>query len=514
MTALPVADAATTRFFHDWLTIFSGHVRAVDYAAARPLVHPDVVIFGTHTDVLKSLDTWVAQQWDNVWPKTEDFTFDLAQTHVLVSDDASLATVVAPWTSTGFHPDGEKFPRPGRATLVFHKGDDGWKIVHSHMSLNRGVPQTSHADRPSKRADLDLTAPRSGAEVPADLERPRTMAHGHDTPNGAAPRLRSRRWFDEPSDPGMTALYLERYMNYGITREELQGGKPIIGIAQTGSDLSPCNRHHLELAKRVRDGIRDGGRRAVRIPGAPDPGDRQAPDRRARPQPGLSRPRRGAARLPARRRGADHRLRQDHACLPDGVRPRSTSRRSCCPAARCSTAGGSGKLAGSGTIVWEGRKMLAEGKIGYEEFMEMVASSAPSVGHCNTMGTALSMNSLAEALGMSLPGCASIPGPHRERGQMAYETGQAHRGHGAREPAPVRHHDAGGVRERGRRCGRARRILQLSDPHGGHRPPHGRRAHAGRTGSASARKFPCWSIASRPDDSWARRSSAPAACRR
>ena len=131
-------------------------------------------------------------------------------------------------------------------------------------------------------------------------------------------RLRSQLWFDNPDNPGMTALYLERYLNFGLTREELRSGKPIIGIAQTGSDLSPCNRHHLELAERVREGIRDGRRHRVRVPGASDPGDRQAPDRGARPQPRLSRPGRGAVRLSARRRRADDRLRQDHAGLPDG----------------------------------------------------------------------------------------------------------------------------------------------------------------------------------------------------
>ncbi len=131
-------------------------------------------------------------------------------------------------------------------------------------------------------------------------------------------QLRSKAWFDNPENPGMTALYLERYLNFGLTREELQSGKPIIGIAQTGSDLSPCNRHHLELAKRVRDGITAAGGLAHRVPGPSDPGDRQAADRRARPQPRLSRPGRGALRLSARRRGADHRLRQDHAGLHHG----------------------------------------------------------------------------------------------------------------------------------------------------------------------------------------------------
>ena len=254
------------------------------------------------------------------------------------------------------------------------------------------------------------------------------MAH-NDNQDGPK-RLRSRRWFDNPSDPAMTALYLERYMNFGITRDELQAGKPIIGIAQTGSDLSPCNRHHLELASRVRDGIRDAGGVPLEFPVPPDPGNRQAPHRRAGPQPRLSRlveilhgyPLDGVVLTT----GCD---KTTPACLMGAATVNI-------PAIVLS--GGpmldgwfKGKLAGSGTIVWEARKLLAEGEIDYEEFMEMVAASAPSVGHCNTMGTATSMNSLAEALGMSLPGCAAIPAPYRERGQMAYETGRADRRHGA-----------------------------------------------------------------------------------
>ena len=196
----------------------------------------------------------------------------------------------------------------------------------------------------------------------------------------------------------MTALYLERYLNFGLTRDELQSGKPIIGIAQTGSDLSPCNRHHLVLAERVRDGI-GGGRDSHRVPVPSDPGDRQAADRRARPQPGLSVARRGALRLSARRRRADHRLRQDHAGAADGGGDRQH------PGHRLSVGpmlNGwyHGERTGSGTIVWKAREMLAAGEIDYEGFIELVASSAPSTGYCNTMGTATTMNSLAEALGM------------------------------------------------------------------------------------------------------------------
>jgi dihydroxy-acid dehydratase len=240
-------------------------------------------------------------------------------------------------------------------------------------------------------------------------------------PQGA--RLRSRRWFDDPSDPGMTALYLERYMNYGITREELQSGKPIIGIAQTGSDLSPCNRHHLQLASRVRDGIRDAGGIPLEFPMHP------IQETGKRPTAALDR---NLAYL-----GLVEVL---HGYPIDGV-VLTTGCDKTTPACLMGAAtvnipaivlsGGpmldgwwKGKLAGSGTVIWDARKRLAAEEIDYPQFMDMVASSAPSIGHCNTMGTALSMNSLAEALGMSLPGCAAIPAPHRERGWMAYETGR------------------------------------------------------------------------------------------
>jgi dihydroxy-acid dehydratase len=236
-------------------------------------------------------------------------------------------------------------------------------------------------------------------------------------------RLRSRRWFDDPADPAMTALYLERYMNYGITPDELRGGKPIIGIAQTGSDLSPCNRHHIELASRIRDGIRDAGGVPLEFPMHP------IQETGKRPTAALDR---NLAYL-----GLVEVL---HGYPLDGV-VLTTGCDKTTPACLMGAAtvnipaivlsGGPmldgwwhGRLSGSGTIVWEGRKLFAEGKIGYDEFMDMVSSSAPSVGHCNTMGTATSMNALAEALGMSLPGCAAIPAPYRERGWMAFETGR------------------------------------------------------------------------------------------
>ncbi len=150
MTDLPEANAEIRAELIAWLDDFSSHVRAVDYAAARPLFHPDVLAFGTHRDVIAGVDQWMAAQWDNVWPRTDGFSFDLIQTRVLAADDNRTAVAIAPWTSIGFHEDGTKFDRPGRATLVFHRQDRRWICVHSHMSLNRGVPQSSHGDRPVK----------------------------------------------------------------------------------------------------------------------------------------------------------------------------------------------------------------------------------------------------------------------------------------------------------------------------------------------------------------------------
>jgi ketosteroid isomerase-like protein len=148
MPALPLADAETRAHFLAWLDRFAGCVRDVDYASARPLFHPDTLAFGTYTDVIPGLQAWIDTQWDNVWPRTADFRFNLDGVHVLAAGD--MAVVVAPWTSTGFHQDGTRFDRPGRATMVFHRADGRWTCVHSHMSLNRGVPQESFARRPVK----------------------------------------------------------------------------------------------------------------------------------------------------------------------------------------------------------------------------------------------------------------------------------------------------------------------------------------------------------------------------
>jgi dihydroxy-acid dehydratase len=247
------------------------------------------------------------------------------------------------------------------------------------------------------------------------------MAKIDDT-DSARRRLRSQLWFNNPDNPGMTALYLERYLNYGLTRAELTSGRPIIGIAQTGSDLSPCNRHHLELASRVREGIRDAGGIAIEFPVHP------IQETGKRPTAALDRnlaylglvevlygyPLDGVVLMT----GCD---KTTPACLMAAATVNT-------PAIVLS--GGpmldgyhNGKRAGSGTAIWQARQDHAAGRIDYSEFLDIVADSTPSIGHCNTMGTASTMNAMAEALGMSLPGCAAIPAPYRERGQMAYATG-------------------------------------------------------------------------------------------
>ncbi|MBE83114.1 dihydroxy-acid dehydratase family protein [bacterium] len=235
--------------------------------------------------------------------------------------------------------------------------------------------------------------------------------------------LRSQEWFNNPDNPGMTAVYVERYMNFGITREELQDGRPIIGIAQTGNDLSPCNRHHMFLSQRVKEGIRDAGGFPFEFPVHP------IAEQGKRPTAALDR---NLAYL-----GIVEVL---HGYPIDGV-VLTTGCDKTTPACIMAAAtmdipsivlsGGpmldghwKGMLAGSGKVVWDAREEYAAGNIDYDGFMDMVVSSSPSVGHCNTMGTALSMNSLAEALGMSLTGCAAIPAAYRERAQMAYYTGK------------------------------------------------------------------------------------------
>ena len=236
-------------------------------------------------------------------------------------------------------------------------------------------------------------------------------------------KFRSQEWFDNPDNPGMTALYLERYLNYGLTRAELMSGKPLIGIAQTGSDLSPCNRHHIELAKRVREGIVSMGGIPIECPVHP------IQETGKRPTAGLDRnlaylglvevlygyPLDGAVltvgcdkTTPACLMAA---ATVDIPCIALSVGPMLS-------------AWIDGKRMGSGAVVWKARERFAAGEINREQFIKLVATSAPSTGYCNTMGTATTMNSLTEVLGMSLPGSAAIPAPHRDRQEIAYETGR------------------------------------------------------------------------------------------
>ena len=247
-----------------------------------------------------------------------------------------------------------------------------------------------------------------------------TAGNGEGSP---PKKLRSRAWFDNPDNPDMTALYLERYMNFGVSREELQSDKPIIGIAQTGSDLSPCNRHHIVLAERVREGIREAGGIAIEFPVHP------IQETGKRPTAGLDRnlaylglvevlygyPLDGVVltigcdkTTPAMLMGA---ATVNIPAIALSVGPMLNGWHK-------------GERTGSGTIVWKARQMMAAGEIDYAQFIELVASSAPSTGYCNTMGTATTMNSLAEALGMQLPGSAAIPAPYRDRQEMAYRTGK------------------------------------------------------------------------------------------
>jgi dihydroxy-acid dehydratase len=237
------------------------------------------------------------------------------------------------------------------------------------------------------------------------------------------PKLRSRAWFDNPANIDMTALYLERYINYGLSLEELRSGKPIIGIAQTGSDLSPCNRHHLVLAERVREGIREAGGICIEFPVHP------IQETGKRPTAALDR---NLSYLGLVEVLYGYPL--DGVVLTIGC-DKTT------PAALMAAATVNipaialsvgpmlngwhkGERTGSGTIIWKARQLLAAGEIDDAEFIRLVASSAPSTGYCNTMGTASTMNSIAEALGMSLPGSAAIPAPYRDRQECAWRTGK------------------------------------------------------------------------------------------
>ena len=316
----------------------------------------------------------------------------------------------------------------------------------------------------------------------------------------------------QPGQPDMTALYLERYLNYGISREELQSGKPIIGIAQTGSDLSPCNRHHIELAKRVRDGIRDAGGIAMEFPVHP------IQETGKRPTAGLDRnlaylglvevlygyPLDGVVltigcdkTTPAMLMGAAT-VNIPAIALSVGPMLNGWFR---------------GERTGSGTIVWKARQMMARGEIDYAQFIELVASSAPSTGYCNTMGTASTMNSLAESLGMQLPGSAAIPAPYRDRQEMAWRTGMriVEMVHEDLKPSDILTKD------------NFINTIVVNSAIGGstNAPIHIQAIarHIGvelrsRIGRHTATRCRCWSTCSPPANISARTTTMPAACRR
>ena len=243
------------------------------------------------------------------------------------------------------------------------------------------------------------------------------------TENSGGRRLRSRDWFDNHERMDMTALYLERFMNYGITPEELRSGKPIIGIAQSGSDLSPCNRIHLDLAKRTRDGIRDAGGIPIEFPVHP------IFENCRRPTAALDRNLLYLGLVELLNGYPIDGVVLTTGC--DKTTPSQIMAASTVDIPAIVLSGGpmldgwhEGELVGSGTVIWRSRRKLAAGEIDEEEFLNRATGSAPSAGHCNSMGTASTMNAVAEALGLSLTGCAAIPAPYRERGQMAYRTGQ------------------------------------------------------------------------------------------
>ena len=242
------------------------------------------------------------------------------------------------------------------------------------------------------------------------------------TKAGEKPVLRSKAWFDNPRNTDMTAIYLERYLNFGLSQQEMQSGRPIIGIAQTGSDLSPCNRHHLVLAERVREGIREAGGIAIEFPVHP------IQETGKRPTAGLDR---NLAYLGLVE--VLHGYPLDGVVLTigcDKTTPAMLMGAATLNIPAIALSVGpmlngyyKGERTGSGTIVWKARQMLAANEIDAKQFIELVASSAPSTGFCNTMGTASTMNSLAEALGMQLPGAAAIPAPYRDRQEISYRTG-------------------------------------------------------------------------------------------
>jgi dihydroxy-acid dehydratase len=296
-------------------------------------------------------------------------------------------------------------------------GDAGHYTAFESMGSGNPAPQGS---QPSLAGHLDR---QHRHRLTAATSEDHVMAKETQELHPRGRRLRSQLWFDNPDDPGMTALYFERYLNFGLTKHELMSGRPIIGIAQSGSDLSPCNRHHLQLAQRVREGIRDGGGIALEFPTHP------IQETGKRPTAALDR---NLSYLSLVEVLFGYPL--DGVVLTTGcdkTTPAAIMAAATVNIPAIVLSGGpmldgwwKGERAGSGTIKWAMGKKLAAGEIDYKEYVDAVAASAPSIGHCNTMGTASTMNALAEALGLSLPGCAAIPAPYRERGQIAYETGR------------------------------------------------------------------------------------------
>ena len=294
---------------------------------------------------------------------------------------------------------------------------EGWVVVNDRTdAAGKGVATQASKTQASTTQASTTQASTTQASTSHDSTSQASTAQGD------ARRLRSRAWFDNPANPDMTALYLGWYLNYGLTREELQSGKPIIGIAQTGSDLTPCNRHHIELAKRVREGIREAGGIAIEFPVHP------IQETGKRPTAGLDR---NLAYLSLVESLYGYPL--DGVVLTigcDKTTPACLMAAATVDIPAIALSVGpmlngwyKGQRSGSGTSVWTARQMMAAGELDYAGFLDMVAASNPSTGFCNTMGTASTMNALAEALGMQLPGSAAIPATYRDRAQMAYRTG-------------------------------------------------------------------------------------------
>ena len=284
--------------------------------------------------------------------------------------------------------------------------------------------------------------------------------------------FRSREWFDAPGREDMAALYLERMMNYGMTSAELRSGRPIIGIAQSGSDLSPCNRIHLELAQRVREGIRDAGGIALEFPTHP------IQETCRRPTAAIDRNLSFMTLVEILYGYPIDAVVLTTGC--DKTTPAAIMAASTVDIPAIVLSSGpmldgwhEGELAGSGTVIWRARRKLAAGEITKDEFMEAACASAPSAGHCNTMGTASTMNAVAEALGMSLPGCSAIPAPYRERGQIAYETGKRIVEMAYEDLTPSKDPDARLIPQCNRDGGGDRRLDQRPAAHRGDGAPRG-----------------------------------------